>query len=264
MCHSRFRIKRRQMKEYTRYEILKSMYLVNSRMSWAHKVQGIDISRCFEYTEAYMQLTSVGCCERILDIGSYRSPFPAFLVQQGYQVSIVDIDWSTAKQKKWIHKAVGYNTSVSIIIGDGTCLPFSDSSFPGITCISTIEHLSGNGDMCMAREIGRVLQPGGYCFLSIPYMITAKEGRWGKWFQRWYDISTAASRLVRPSGLHLISYGFLMGGLIGKLADVWYMLPRAMRHSLSWLHFFLLFPMAFEKDSASQRDAKVLWLFLQK
>ncbi|MGB9898057.1 methyltransferase domain-containing protein [Thermanaerothrix sp.] len=251
------------MKKDTRYEALKSIYLLNSRMSWMHKVQGVDISRCFEYTEAYMQLASIDHCKHILDIGTYRSPFPVFLVQQGYQVSIVDIDKSVARQRKWICKAVGHEARVSIIVGDGICLPFSASSFPGITCISTIEHLPGEGDMRMAREIGRVLQSGGYCFLSVPYMVTATEGRWGKWFQRWYDIPTAVSRLVKPSGLHLVSYGFLMGGMIGKAADVWYALPRLVRHFLSWFHFFL-FPAAFEKDSASQWDARVLWLLLQK
>lgn len=86
------------MKHGDRYEILKQIYLLNSRMSWTHKFQGIDISRCFEYTEAYIRLMFIGLHEPILDIGSYRSPFPAFLLQQGYQVAVLDIDYHVCMQ----------------------------------------------------------------------------------------------------------------------------------------------------------------------
>ncbi len=246
-----------------RYNVLKSIYFLNRRMSWAHAVQGIDISRCFEYTEAYLQLSSIGRGQHILDIGSYRSPFPAFLIQQGYRVSMVDIDSSVSMQKVWIRRALGFNACFSIIIANGMHLPFSASSIDGVTCISSIEHLPGDGDMWMAREIGRVLRPEGYCFLSVPYMVTSKEGRWGKWFQRWYDMPSAVARILKPSGLFWISHGFLMGDTIGKMVDMWYSLPRIMRHSLSWFHI-LLFPAAFEKDRANQWDSRVLWMLLQK
>ncbi|MEM2676271.1 MAG: methyltransferase domain-containing protein [Candidatus Bathyarchaeia archaeon] len=246
-----------------RYGILKQIYLLNSRMSWTHKLQGIDISRCFEYTEAYINLASTGLREPILDIGSYRSPFPAFLLQQGYRVSILDIDYCVTLQKRWVCRAIGCDEKLSIVIADGTRQPFSNSSFYTVTCISTIEHLPGNGDTHMGREIGRILKPEGVCFLSVPYNVVTKEGKWGKWFQRWYDLPTAISRLVEPTGLHLISYGYLIGGAIGKLADMWYAMPRLARHLLSWMHIFL-FPAAFAKDSANQQDARVLWLLLQK
>ena len=246
-----------------RYKVLKSIYFLNSRMSWTHKVQGVDISRCFEYTEAYLRLRSIRKGQHILDIGSYRSPFPAFLAQQGYRVFALDLDYSVAMQKIWVCRALGHDAHLSIIIADGTRMPFSTSSFDGVTCISSIEHLPENGDVWMAREIGRILRPGGYCFLSVPYMVMPKEGRWGKWFQRWYDFPSAVARLLKPSGLFLVSYGFLMGGTVGKIADIWYALPRIMRHSLSWFHIFL-FPMAFDKDRANQQDARVLWMLLQK
>lgn len=251
------------MRHSDRYGVLKQIYLLNSRMSWAHKFQGIDISRCFEYTEAYIKLSLIGLRDPILDIGSYRSPFPAFLLEQGYRVSMLDIDYRVVKQRRWVYNAIGRNEKFSIVIADGTFQPFSDSSFYTVTCISTIEHLPGDKDIYMVREIGRILKPEGCCFLSVPYNVDAKEGTWGKWFQRWYDLPTAVSRLVKPSGLRLICYGYLMGGAIGKLADIWYALPRLTRHLFSWLHIFL-FPAAFEKDSANLQDARVLWLLLQK
>lgn len=245
-----------------RYEILKRIYFLNRQMSWLHAIQGIDISRAFEYTEAYVRVASVphGC---LLDIGSYRSPFPLFMAQQGYRVCLVDIDPVISQQAKWAYKVLGEHFSWLAVQADGTRLPFPDFSFDIVTCISTIEHLPGDADVSMAKEMSRVLKTGGKCFLSVPYSIVPKSGKWGRWFQRWYDLSTATARLVEPSGLSLAAYGFLMGGIIGKIADLWYSQPRLLRHVLSWLHIFL-FPMAFEKDMPGQHDARVLWLLLQK
>lgn len=248
--------------QVSRYWVLKSLYHLNSCMSWPHRFQGIDISRCFEYTESYVRLMpSPG--KEILDIGSYRSSFPAFLVQQGYQVSILDIAPTVAMQKKWIRKAVSCGGHFLITVADGTRLPFPSGVFDKVTCISTLEHLHGSGDTWMAREIGRVLRVGGRSFVSVPYATVAREGKWGRWFQRWYSVSTGVSRLVEPSGLCLIDYGFLMGGKVGKIADLWYALPRLLRHTLSWFHIFL-FPILFEKDTASQYDARVLWFLFEK
>jgi len=231
-------------------------------MSWLHRVQGIDISRCFEYTKAYEKVSPVQS-GRVLDIGSYRSPFPIFLAQQDFKVLTSDLNPTISKQRKWVQRAVGDQVSLSICMANGTRLPLGDCMFDSVTCISTIEHLPENGDRLMVREIERVLKSGGHCFISVPYAVSMREGTWGRWFQRWYDVTAASMRLVQPSGLTLVERGFLMGGKIGKLADAWYKLPRLLRHALSWSHVFL-FPKAFEIDQSDQSDARVLWLLLQK
>lgn len=246
-----------------RYESLKHIYFLNRRMSWLHAIQGVDISRAFEYTEASARLASAPQ-GYLLDIGSYRSPFPVFLARQGYRVCLVDIDPAISRQTRWACRALDNRFSWLAAQADGTRLPFPDRSFGVVTCISTIEHLRGDADTHMAREIGRVLRDdGGGCFLSVPYSTVARVGRWGQWFQRWYDLPTAIARLVEPSGLSLSAYGFLMGGVVGKMADIWYAQPRLLRHALSWSHI-LLFPTAFKKDTPSQYDARVLWLSLQR
>ena len=245
-----------------RYEILKRIYFLNRRMSWLHAIQGIDISRAFEYTEAFTRLASVPQ-GYLLDIGSYRSPFPLFLARQGYQVCLIDIDSAISQQTKWVRRALDACSFWLAVQADGTCLPFPNSFFEIVTCISTIEHLPEDADICMAREIGRVLKSGGRCFLSVPYSPIARAGKWGRWFQRWYDLPTATTRLIEPSGLSLAAYGFLIGGVVGKMADVWYTLPRLLRHAISWSHI-LLFPTLFKKDTPSYHDARVLWLFLRR
>lgn len=246
----------------SRHQIAQSLYIINSRMSWLHRFQGIDISRCFEYTEAYIKLSSFSGA-RILDIGSYRSPFPAFLLQQGYQVAILDIDPVITMQRKWIRRALRNEVTPLITQANGTRLPFSAGSFDKISCISTIEHLPKNQDMLMMREVSRVLRRGGHCFISVPYALTAAEGTWGKWFQRWYNVSSAAVRLVQASELQIIDQGFLMGGKVGTIADKWYAMPRMLRHGLSWTHI-LFFPFLFKRDVATSQDARVLWLLLRK
>ncbi|MGQ9494413.1 MAG: class I SAM-dependent methyltransferase [Anaerolineae bacterium] len=245
-----------------RYELLKQICSLNRRMSWLHRIQGVDISRAFEYTEALVRLRSVpyGC---LLDIGSYRSPFPMFMAQRGYRVFLLDIDPAISQQTIWARKVLDDEASWLAVQADGTRLPFPDLSFDAVSCISTIEHFPGDGDILMAREIGRVLRSGGGCFLSFPYSTVARDGKWGRWFQRWYDLPTANARLIQPSGLSLVAHGFLIGGIIGKIADIWYAQPRLLRHALSWSHIFL-FPTAFRKDTPSQYDARILWLFLQR
>lgn len=247
---------------HSRYQLLKSIYRLNVRMGLLHAMQGVDISRCFEYTEAYLRMAPVAG-EQILDIGSYRSPFPAFLIQRGCHVSLIDIDRTVARQKRWIARAVGIDARSLVVVGDGTRLPYPSESFDCVTCISTIEHLPGDGDINVAKEIGRVLRAEGRAFISVPYAPVMREGKWGKWPQRWYDIPGAFSRLVDSYGFTLLDYGFLLGGVAGKIADAWYALPRLIRHSLSWMHI-AFFPSLFRRDTADWADARVLWLLVIK
>ncbi|MFO7918948.1 MAG: class I SAM-dependent methyltransferase [Anaerolineae bacterium] len=249
--------------ENSRHNTLRAIYHINARMSLLHAVQGIDISRCFEYTEAYRQIRHSTPNMSVLDVGSYRSPFPAFLASKGYHVSIVDLDPAVGQQLKWISKTLGSNTSIGVHITDVTALPFLENTFHVVTCISTLEHIPGDGDGAAMREIARVLRVGGACFISVPYSTRAREGRWRKWFQRWFDLDMALSRLVEPSGLSLVRTGFVMGGTVGRLADAWYRLPALLRHAFSWSHV-LLFPRAFEMDEANKNDARVIWLLLEK
>jgi SAM-dependent methyltransferase len=243
-------------------EALKIICRLNARMSWLHRIEGIDLSRCFEYAKVSELLRPLGS-GRVLDVGSYRSPFTAFLADLGYEIVPMDVDPVVGKQRLWVRRALGRGTSLSPCVADGTRQPFPDSVFDVVVCVSAVEHIPGNGDVQAAGEIGRVLKPGGQCFISVPYSPLPKDGQWGRWFQRWYSLTTAAVRLVEPSSLSLSAYGFLMGGMVGKVADAWYTFPRLVRHMLSWSHI-LVFPEAVRRDAASESDARILWLFLEK
>lgn len=54
------------------------------------------------------------------------------------------------------------------ILGDIQNLPLKDSSQDAIICIAVLEHVENPIIAC--REIYRVLKPGGYCFLTVPFL----------------------------------------------------------------------------------------------
>ena len=54
------------------------------------------------------------------------------------------------------------------IVGDIHNLPFADNSQEAIICIAVLEHVEN--PIKAARELYRVLKPGGYCFVYIPFL----------------------------------------------------------------------------------------------
>lgn len=54
------------------------------------------------------------------------------------------------------------------IVGDIHALPLADNSVDAIICIAVLEHVED--PLLALREIHRVLKPGGYCFLYVPFL----------------------------------------------------------------------------------------------
>lgn len=79
--------------------------------------------------------------------------------QRGYRVFGIDYSFDAA-----LH--VRRNTSIPVVVGDMTRMPFRNGAFDGITTGETLEHLDNDADA--AREIGRVLADGGTCIATVP------------------------------------------------------------------------------------------------
>lgn len=54
------------------------------------------------------------------------------------------------------------------IIGDIHAMPFLDNHIDAIFCLSVLEHVEN--PLKAAEEMYRVLKPGGYCFVYVPFL----------------------------------------------------------------------------------------------
>jgi SAM-dependent methyltransferase len=96
---------------------------------------------------------------RILDGAVGLGQLAGRMQQRGYRVFGIDYSFEAA-----LH--VRKNSSVPVVIGDMTRMPFLDGAFDGVTTGETLEHL--DDDAAAAREIGRVLRDGGTVIATVP------------------------------------------------------------------------------------------------
>ena len=102
---------------------------------------------------------------RVLDGAIGLGQLATRLEQRGYEMFGIDYSFEAA-----LH--VRRNTTIPVVVGDMTRMPFRDGAFDGVTTGETLEHL--DDDAAAAREIGRVLREGGRCIATVP----ALESLW--------------------------------------------------------------------------------------
>lgn len=238
-------------------EFIREMSKLNSCKRFPYNVVGLDLSRAAEYYIAVKLIIKyVGLVgSSILDVGTYLSPLPAWLANNGATVIGIDIDTRLRYQLS-IQKLIGGN--LQLILADALNLPFRKRIFDCVTLISTIEHFTRNEDIEFMSLIPAYITRRGIIVITVPYG-EYKEGRWGRWFQRTYDWQAVRQRLVLPSGLTLLEHGWLFGAGIGKIYDLWYSLPAAVRHALGWFRWWQNLDLA---TPATPDDARVCWLVL--
>lgn len=69
------------------------------------------------------------------------------------------------------------------IVGDIHDLPFKDNILDAIICIAVLEHVENPAKAC--TEMYRVLKPGGYCFIYVPFLFYyhAERGYYGDFWR---------------------------------------------------------------------------------
>jgi len=69
------------------------------------------------------------------------------------------------------------------IVGDIHKMPFADNSLDAVICMAVLEHIEN--PILATSEIKRVLKPGGYAFLYVPflYYYHIEEGNYGDYWR---------------------------------------------------------------------------------
>lgn len=134
---------------------------------------------------------------RALDLGSDKSPYRDLLVSRGFEVKSLDITLDGGADYAGTAEATG--------------LP--DASFDLVLCTQVIEHCMN--PWAAAREIHRILRPGGHVIVSAPHV----------WFyhphptDHWRFTQEGMAHLCREAGLEPIAL-LAQGGSVLTLCQV--------------------------------------------
>ncbi len=96
----------------------------------------------------------------ILEIGGGQSGLTKLLYPRTTSVINIDLDQSYAS------KTPNRQPGMTCVAGDATRLPFPDGNFDVVTMFDVLEHIPD--DTLAAREVMRVLRPGGWLLVSSP------------------------------------------------------------------------------------------------
>lgn len=160
----------------------------------------------------------------ILDISSPKLlPITVAHARPGARVHSVDILEAEVSRVNQATQLLSLS-NLSAEVQDARKLPFADGHFDLITSVSVFEHIApeNDGEVLAARELGRVLAPGGVAFLTVPfsrryfaeyhaetvYERTSLDGQ-PIFYQRFYDLDLLNRNLVAASGLELQSLEFV-------------------------------------------------------
>ena len=126
----------------------------------------------------------------------------------------------------WTTKAKAHLglSNLTPTVADARRLPFDNEEFDLVTSVSVFEHIAPekDGEVIAARELGRVLAPGGVALLTVPFArVSFAEYHTGGvyervstegepiFYQRFYDLDLLNQNLVSTSGLQLVSLNFI-------------------------------------------------------
>jgi len=158
--------------------------------------------------------------DRVLDIGSPKLLSLYLAERVGAEVFATDIENYFVDEHELLRRARGIPADrLHIDVQDGRRLGYPDNSFTKVYSISVIEHIPQGGDTECIKEIGRVLAPGGRCFVTVPFWRTSRERYrrpdfyWASssvatasgrvFYERHYSEEDLYARLINPCGLTL-------------------------------------------------------------
>jgi SAM-dependent methyltransferase len=108
----------------------------------------------------------------VLDMGAGGGRHAFEVGRRGARIVALDYSLADLKDVVGLFGAmrdsgeIGAHQLASAVNGDGTMLPFADDTFDHIICSEVMEHIPD--DAAAARELTRVLKPGGTLAVTVP------------------------------------------------------------------------------------------------
>ena len=123
----------------------------------------------YEHWHRYHFAAKLVVGREVLDVACGAGYGSALLARQAQRVVGADISAETIDHARALYAAV---PNLEFRQADCAALPFPDASFDAVYTLSSIEHFGSPGDIKRsAREIGRVLRPGGYAFVVTELLV---------------------------------------------------------------------------------------------
>ena len=114
----------------------------------------------------------LGPGDLVLDMGAGAGRHAFEVYRRGADIVALDYSLADLKEVANLFSAmagageVPADTAAAVVNGDGTGLPFADGTFDAIICSEVMEHIPD--DSAAARELARVLKPGGLLAVTVP------------------------------------------------------------------------------------------------
>lgn len=125
-----------------------------------------------EYSEVYGlgEFTKGKTCMEIGCATAYMGMYLSQFVEKMFGVDDLSAHPWTDNWMQRIHKYKEWQTGrFTLVPGNAAILPFRDNFFDSVFTISVLEHFVGNDDSLCAKEVARVLKPGGFFFGSVDF-----------------------------------------------------------------------------------------------
>lgn len=132
------------------------------------------------YASIYPRISKTPGTPNVLEVGCGRGGFAVWLAKRHPTWQITGLDFSVAAIELARRTAQSANSSAKFVTGNAEALPFPDHSVDLLISCECMEHVPH--PPVMAREIARVLKPGGcYCLTTENYL----NGMLLAWLQTW-------------------------------------------------------------------------------
>jgi SAM-dependent methyltransferase len=153
------------------------------------------------------ELLDVNKNHKILDISSPKL-LPLYMMVKGFKnITVSDVE-EYFKEDFQVYSQ-NFPISPKIETFDARKIPYQDETFDRVFSISVLEHVPGEGDIDISKEVARVLKPEGLFVLTLPaykvyleewvknpsiYWQTEKDREGRSFYQRRYDESSIRHR----------------------------------------------------------------------